>query len=187
MADKEYQKYQTQGLRSKYIKSKLVSNNEANNSDSKSFTQNKTGNISNTYSTNKESSPTKNLQDDNLTGFLVSNKIDSSKDISFELSDEEIDLFSELSMKSEQSLEKNKTEYIKPSNTTLNNQTIDLTSKNDKNYVLTVDEKDISFEKKKNPKKKANYKLIIYSIIAAIAWLIIILFLLWILYIDIKK
>lgn len=182
MSDKEYKKYQTQGLRSKYIKSKLVSHNEANTSDSKNFTQNKTGNISNSYLTNKESNSTKILQDDNLTGFLVSNKIDSSKDISFELSDEEIDLFSELSMKSEQSLEKNKTEYIKPSKTNLNNQTNDLVSENGNNYVLTVDQKDISFKKKKDVKKKVNYKLISYWIIATIAWLIIVLILLAILY-----
>lgn len=184
MSDKEYQKYQTQGLRSKYIKSKLVSNNETNTSDLKSFIQNKTGDISNAYSNNKDSNLTKILQDDNLTGFLVSNKIESSKDISFELSDEEIDLFSELSMKSEQDLEKNKTEYIKPSNTILNNQTKDLVSRNDKNYVLTVDQKDISFEKKKNSKKKVNYKLITYWIIATIAWAIIILMLLLIFYLK---
>lgn len=184
MSDKEYQKYQTQGLRSKYIKSKLVSNNETNTSDSKGFIQNKTGDINNAYSTNKDSNPTKILQDDNLTGFLVSNKIESSKDISFELSDEEIDLFSELSMKSEQDLEKNKTEYIKPSNTILNNQTKDLVYRNDKNYVLTVDQKDISFEKKKNSKKKVNYKLITYWIIATIAWAIIILMLLLIFYLK---
>lgn len=187
MSDKEYQKYQSQGLRSKYLKSKLVFNNETNNSDSKTFAQSKTSNSTNSYLSSredhlikKESNPTKIVQDDNLTGFLLSNKIDSSKDISFELSDEEIDVFSELSLKSENKLDKTKTEYIKADNTSLNDQTKDLVS--NKNHVLKVDTKDISFESKKESKKKVNYKIISYWIIATIAWIAIILLLLLILY-----
>lgn len=182
MSDKEYQ---SQGLRTKYLKSKLVSNNETNNFGSKNSDNHKINNAIDNYlsskdnhSFNKESNPTKINQDDNLTGFLLSNEINHSKDISFELSDEEIDLFSELSLHSENKLQRNKTEYIKPSNTSLNNKTNDLVSKKNKNHVLTVDPKDVSFENKKDLKKKVNHRIIIYWIIAAIAWIIILILLL---------
>lgn len=190
MSDKEYQKYQSQGLRTKYLKSKLVSNNETKNFDSKNSAKYKINNISNSYLNSKEdhsfnkelNSTTKIEQDDNLTGFLLSNRINPSKDISFELSDEEIDLFSELSLQSENKNQKAKTEYIKPNNTNSSNQTNNLVSKENNNHVLTVNPKDISFENKKAPKKKVNYKVISYWIIATIAWVIIILILLSILY-----